>query len=56
MESAILVQILNKTTCISLCADNLRKDRNPTLLAAMDKMVGQIGFFSPSKTTGVGET
>ena len=51
MESVTQAQILNKTAfyCVLM---SLREGTNPSILA-MDKMIGQTGFFSLSKATNL---
>ena len=56
MDTAIRVQFLDKTDCISHRTNTLGKGMNPIILPpAMGKIVGQTEFFSLGKTTSLGE-
>ena len=56
MNTAIRVQILDETDCISHCTHTLGKGMNPIILPpAMGKIVGQTRFFSLGEATSLGE-
>ena len=56
MDTAIRVQFLDKTDCISHSINLLGKGMNPIILPpAMGKIVGQTRFFSLGEATSLGE-
>ena len=52
MDKANQVENLDEAVCISLCANVLRKDMNPSLLPAKCKMVRQTGFRKATSQEG----
>ena len=56
MNTAIRVQILDETDCISDSTNTLGKGMNPIILPpAMGKIVGQTSFFSHGEATSLEE-
>ena len=56
MDTAIRVQILDDTDCVSHSTNTLGKGMNPIILPpTMGKIVGQTRFFSLGETTSLGE-